>query len=126
MAGLVDGWAQETLSALERQHLRRYLEPLETPQGPHVRVGGRVLINFSSNDYLGLANDSEVIEAGRQALLRHGLGAGASRLIVGDSAAHRSTSRRWPGSSALTRRCCSTRATRRTWACSRRSSGPAT
>ena len=90
MAGLVDGWAQETLSALERQHLRRYLEPLESPQGPHVRVGGRTLINFSSNDYLGLANDREVIDAGRAAMLRHGVGAGASRLIVGDSDAHRS------------------------------------
>lgn len=88
MTGLVDTWAQETLSALERQHLRRFLEPLESPQGPHVRVGGRSYLNFSSNDYLGLANDPEVIEAGRQALLEHGVGAGASRLVVGDSQAH--------------------------------------
>ncbi len=88
MAGLVDTWAQESLSALERQHLRRYLEPLQSPQGPHVRVGGRDYLNFSSNDYLGLANDPAVIEAGRAALLKHGLGSGASRLVVGDSDAH--------------------------------------
>ena len=103
MAGLVDGWAQESLSALERQHLRRFLEPLESPQGPRVVVGGRGYLNFSSNDYLGLANDRQVIEAGREALLRHGLGAGASRLIVGDTEAHVSLERalaRFVGSEA--------------------------
>ena len=103
MAGLVDGWAQESLSALERQHLRRFLEPLESPQGPRVVVGGRAYLNFSSNDYLGLANDRQVIEAGREALLRHGLGAGASRLIVGDTEAHVSLERalaRFVGSEA--------------------------
>lgn len=88
VAGLIDTWAQETLSALERQHLRRSLEPLQSPQGPHVRVGGRTFLNFSSNDYLGLANDPQVIEAGRSALLKHGFGSGASRLVVGDSDAH--------------------------------------
>jgi len=103
MAGLVDSWAQESLSGLERQHLRRFLEPLESPQGPRVRVGGRDFLNFSSNDYLGLANDAAVIEAGREALLRHGLGAGASRLIVGDTEAHVSLERalaRFVGSEA--------------------------
>ena len=90
MAGLVDRWAAESLSSLEQAHLRRFLEPLESPQGPHVTVGGRSFVNFSSNDYLGLANDREVIEAGREALARHGMGAGASRLIVGDSLAHAS------------------------------------
>lgn len=93
VAGLVDTWAQESLSALERQHLRRSLEPLESPQGPQVRVGGRWFLNFSSNDYLGLANDPQVIEAGRAALLVHGFGAGASRLVVGDSQAHVSLER---------------------------------
>ncbi len=88
MAGLLDGWARETLNALDQKHLRRFLEPLESPQGPRVRLDGKVLLNFSSNDYLGLANDPEVIEAGRTALLRHGLGAGASRLSVGDTEAH--------------------------------------
>lgn len=103
MAGLVDGWAAESLSALERRHLRRFLEPLESPQGPRVVVGGRGYVNFSSNDYLGLANDPSVIEAGREALLRHGLGAGASRLIVGDTEAHGSLERalcRFVGSEA--------------------------
>lgn len=93
MSGLVDAWAEETLSALSRAHLRRFLEPLESPQGPSVRVAGDTFLNFSSNDYLGLANHPQVIEAGRAALLRHGLGAGASRLLVGDSLAHASLER---------------------------------
>lgn len=89
----LDEWAQETLSALESKELRRFLEPLESPQGARVRLGGRELLNFSSNDYLGLANDAEVIEAGREGLRRFGAGAGASRLVVGDSRAHRSLER---------------------------------
>ncbi len=93
MAGLVDSWAKERLSALEARQLRRFLEPIASPQGPRVVVGGQRLVNFSSNDYLGLASDPDVVEAGREALLRHGLGAGASRLVVGDTEAHRSLER---------------------------------
>ena len=51
----VTRWAQGELDVLASQHLTRSLEPLESPQGPTVRVGGQTLINFSSNDYLGLA-----------------------------------------------------------------------
>lgn len=93
MRGVVDSWAREELAALDGKGLRRQLEPLESPQGPRIRVGGRELVNFSSNDYLGLANDAEVRAAAREAIARHGVGAGASRLIVGDSAAHQSLER---------------------------------
>jgi 8-amino-7-oxononanoate synthase len=93
VSGLVDSWARQTLASLEAQHLKRSLEPLESPVGARVRIDGRELLNFSSNDYLGLANDGAVVEAARGALLRHGLGAGASRLVVGDTAAHQSLER---------------------------------
>ncbi len=93
MSGRVDSWAKQTLSSLDAQHLRRHLEPLETPVGARVRIDGRELLNFSSNDYLGLATDPDVVEAGRAALLRHGVGTGASRLVVGDTAAHQSLER---------------------------------
>lgn len=43
-------WAREDLEALSERGLRRYLEPLDSPQGPVVRVGGETLVNFSSND----------------------------------------------------------------------------
>jgi 8-amino-7-oxononanoate synthase len=90
MAGVVDAWAAEALEALDRAQLRRQLEPLESPQGPRVRVGGRELLNFSSNDYLALANAPVVREAAREALAQFGAGSGASRLVVGDTLAHRS------------------------------------
>lgn len=82
-------WAREELAALEAKGLLRALEPLESPQGPVVRLGGRELINFSSNDYLGLAADQDLAGAVHQAVARFGVGSGASRLIVGDSPAHR-------------------------------------
>lgn len=90
---VADAWARESLATLEQHSLKRVLEPLSTPQGAHVVIDGQRLINFSSNDYLGLANDAEVIEAGREALQRHGVGAGASRLVTGDSDAHRALER---------------------------------
>lgn len=93
MAGPVDSWARDDLAALEAKGLRRKLEPLESPQGARIRVGGREYLNFSSNDYLGLANDAAVRAAAREAVARHGVGAGASRLIVGDSTAHQALER---------------------------------
>ena len=93
MSSPVDSWAEDELRALDAKGLRRHLEPLESPQGPRIRVGGREYINFSSNDYLGLANDGAVRVAAEAALRRHGVGAGASRLIVGDSTAHQSLER---------------------------------
>lgn len=81
-------WAREDLEALSERGLRRYLEPLDSPQGPVVRVGGETLVNFSSNDYLGLAASPTVRAAALAAVERYGVGTGASRLVVGDTAAH--------------------------------------
>lgn len=86
---MMDRWAEEELAELERRGLRRRLEPLASPQGPVIRMGEEELINFSSNDYLSLAGDRRLVEAAKAALERHGVGSGASRLLVGDSTAHR-------------------------------------
>ena len=88
MSGIASAWARADLAQLERTGLRRTLEPLESAQGPRVRIGGETLINFSSNDYLGLAGDPRLAEAAVQALKTHGTGSGASRLIVGDTPLH--------------------------------------
>ncbi|HZH04992.1 MAG TPA: 8-amino-7-oxononanoate synthase [Myxococcaceae bacterium] len=88
-----EAWAAQDLGALKERGLLRRLEALDSPQGPEVRVGGRTLINFSSNDYLGLADDAEVKRAFVTGVGRWGAGAGASRLVVGDSEAHRSLER---------------------------------
>jgi 8-amino-7-oxononanoate synthase len=87
-AGIASAWAREDLEALAARGLRRFLEPLESPQGPLVRVGGETLINFSSNDYLGLATSPTVRAAALAALELQGVGTGASRVVVGDSTAH--------------------------------------
>lgn len=81
-------WAKEDLDALTARGLRRVLEPLSSPQGPVIQIGGETLVNFSSNDYLGLARDPRLAHAAAAAMGRHGLGTGASRLVVGDSTAH--------------------------------------
>ncbi|SFP05628.1 8-amino-7-oxononanoate synthase [Pseudomonas borbori] len=61
---------------------------LESPQGPLVRVDGRELLAFCSNDYLGLANHPQVIEAWRAGAVCWGVGGGASHLVIGHSTPH--------------------------------------
>ena len=78
----------EQLAALARQGLRRELRRVASPQGPHVRMDGRELRNFSSNDYLGLANHPALIEATVRAARDYGAGCGASRLICGNLTPH--------------------------------------
>jgi len=56
--------------------------------GPRVRLGGRELLQFASNNYLGLANDPRVKEALRRGVEKWGWGAGASRLLAGHTEAH--------------------------------------
>jgi 8-amino-7-oxononanoate synthase len=86
--GVAEVWAREDLEALSARGLRRYLEPLEGAQGAVVRIGGEPLVNFSSNDYLGLAASPAVRAAALAALEHAGVGTGASRLVVGDTLAH--------------------------------------
>ena len=76
------------LAELEAAGLARWRRVLETPQGPRVTVDGRQFIAFCSNDYLGLAAHPELIEAASEGAARHGVGAGASHLLLGHSSAH--------------------------------------
>jgi len=78
----------EQLEALRARSLDRHLREIGSAQGPEIEVAGRLLINFSSNDYLGLANDSRLREAAFAAITEHGVGAGASRLISGTQSPH--------------------------------------
>lgn len=76
------------LNELREQNLFRELRRVDSAQGPHVQSGGRTLLNFSSNDYLGLANDPLLKEAASKAVWDYGAGSGASRLICGSLAPH--------------------------------------
>lgn len=77
------------LLEIQQQGLYREMRPVDGPQGPSLTVKGRPLINFASNDYLGLANHPAVKAAALTAVERFGVGSGASRLLCGSLAPHR-------------------------------------
>lgn len=79
---------KERLRGLEAESLRRELRRLEGGQGAQVAWGGRVLHNFSSNDYLSLSREPFLVEAAKDAVERYGTGAGASRLVCGNLPPH--------------------------------------
>lgn len=78
----------EQLQALRAQSLNRKLREIGTAQGSEVQVVGKRLVNFSSNDYLGLANDPILRDAATAAIAEFGVGAGASRLVSGTQSPH--------------------------------------
>jgi 8-amino-7-oxononanoate synthase len=78
----------EQLQALRAHSLYRQLRELGGAQGADVDLAGKHLINFSSNDYLGLANDSRLRDAAIATIKKFGFGAGASRLVSGTQSPH--------------------------------------
>src|ERR1700694_5810426 len=76
------------LTALRQQGLYRELRYIPSPQSPRIEIDGKTLLNFSSNDSLGLANEPALKTAALEAVERYGAGAGASRLICGSLAPH--------------------------------------
>ncbi len=76
------------LLRIEEAGLYRKLRRVESDQGPMLRLDGRDVINFSSNNYLGLANHPSLCKAAKEAIDRYGCGSGASRLISGNMTLH--------------------------------------
>jgi len=72
----------------EQQHLYRRRCTLQSPQTPDMTVDGRSYLGFCSNDYLGLANHPQLIDAAQQATAAFGTGSGASHLVCGHSSEH--------------------------------------
>lgn len=81
-------WIDEHLDRLSDADLLRELPPPLGAVGPDCEIEGRKLINFASNDYLGLASDPRVVEAAAQSLSEEGFGRGASPLICGRAHGH--------------------------------------
>lgn len=71
------------LDEIREQGLLRSLRKIASPRPPFVELDGRELINFSSNDYLGLSQHPVIIEASKTALETYGTGSTASRLVCG-------------------------------------------
>ena len=76
------------LKNLQQQQLYRTRRLVETPQDVILNINGESLINFCSNDYLGLANNSEVKQAFKNAVDQYGVGSGASQLVTGHQHPH--------------------------------------
>ena len=84
----LDAQLQPELDALKEKSLYRLRRIMEGPQGPEITLEGRRYLNFSSNDYLGLAAHPALAEAARKGLAEYGLGSGAAHLVTGHSRAH--------------------------------------
>jgi 8-amino-7-oxononanoate synthase len=82
------------LLRLKEAELYRKLRRVEGDQGPTLLLDGREVVNFSSNNYLGLANHPVLAEAAKAAIDRYGCGSGASRLISGNMTLHEELERK--------------------------------
>jgi 8-amino-7-oxononanoate synthase len=81
-------WIDAESAAWSRRGLERRLTSLEASAAGRIESDGRSLVNFASNDYLGLANDPRVVLAAVRAAERFGIGAGASPLMSGWRSPH--------------------------------------
>jgi 8-amino-7-oxononanoate synthase len=77
-----------SLAKLAKSDQLRTRRIVESAQGPHLTIDGREYLAFASNDYLGLANDTRLITAAKNAIDRYGIGAGASHMVSGHMAPH--------------------------------------
>ncbi|MBL4281347.1 8-amino-7-oxononanoate synthase [Vibrio fluvialis] len=83
----------QALADREQQGLRRSLQVLERSNQTLLAQRGQRYVNFSSNDYLGLASDTALAHAWQQGLSLYGCGSGASPLVTGFSEAHQTLER---------------------------------
>ena len=85
MTDFFQDYLNEQLQEVDANSLRRNLRYLETAQGVEILVDNSSYLNFSSNDYLGLAARSELKDAVVQAVNVYGAGSGSARLISGSN-----------------------------------------
>ena len=82
------GFIDTELTKIKAAGLYRRLRRVDGDQGPTLSIDGREVVNFSSNNYLGIANHPELAAAAKAAIDRYGCGSGASRLISGNMTLH--------------------------------------
>lgn len=85
---VLDSFLNHHLDELKDKGLYNVIDPLESPNGPIIKITGKELINLSSNNYLGLATDERLKRAAVQAIETYGVGAGAVRTINGTLELH--------------------------------------
>ncbi|MEK0182566.1 MAG: 8-amino-7-oxononanoate synthase [Oscillatoriales cyanobacterium] len=82
-------WIEKDLDTIYRANWYRSPQSIESCPGPRVKLAGDWLINFASNDYLGLAGDDRLIQAAMAATQEFGTGTTGSRLVGGHRDLHR-------------------------------------
>ncbi len=85
---VLDEFLKLNLADLKSRGLYNVIDPLESANGPIIKIAGKELINLSSNNYLGLATDERLKKAAHQAIDKYGVGAGAVRTINGTLKIH--------------------------------------
>jgi 8-amino-7-oxononanoate synthase len=81
-------WIEESLETIHRADWYRSVKTIYGRPGAIVNLEGRYLINFASNDYLGLAGDDRLIQAAIEATKELGTGSTGSRLLSGNRELH--------------------------------------
>ncbi|HAF47857.1 MAG TPA: 8-amino-7-oxononanoate synthase [Anaerolineaceae bacterium] len=87
-------WIDEELQSLRDSGLYNEIRTLGSPQGAWLVVDGKRVLNFCSNNYLGLANHPHVVSAAKEAMEKYGVGPGAVRTIAGTMDLHLELERR--------------------------------
>jgi glycine C-acetyltransferase len=81
-------WLQQEINGLKEAGLYNNIRTLSSPQGAWIVVDGKKVLNFCSNNYLGLANHPKIVKAARKATKTYGVGPGAVRTIAGTMDLH--------------------------------------
>jgi len=81
-------WIDEELKNLKVSGLYNQIRTLGSPQGAWLIVDGKKVLNFCSNNYLGLANHPRLVKAAHEAMDKYGVGPGAVRTIAGTMDLH--------------------------------------
>ncbi len=87
-------WIHDELDSLKQQNLYNTIRTIESPQGAWIVVDGKRVLNFCSNNYLGLANDARLKEAAQTAITNFGVGPAAVRSIAGTLSLHNELEKR--------------------------------
>ncbi|PSM48734.1 8-amino-7-oxononanoate synthase [Chroococcidiopsis sp. CCALA 051] len=86
-------WIEQSLATIHKADWYRAVQTIDSRPGAIIRMEGRSLINFASNDYLGLAGDARLIQAAITATQIYGAGSTGSRLLSGHRELHRELER---------------------------------
>ncbi len=89
MYGKLKGFLSDELAALREQKLYKYERIIESPQSAEITVGGKQVLNFCANNYLGLSSHPELIKAAHEEIDSRGFGLSSVRFICGTQDIHK-------------------------------------